>query len=53
MIQVDDEAGFIRFFRALPAQDGDTIRIFERGDYFTAHGSDAKFIARTVRFPHT
>ena len=47
--QVDDEVGFIRFFRGLPQQDNeDTIRIFDRGDYYSAHGHDAEFIARTV-----
>ena len=48
MFKVDDEVGFIKFFRALPAKDEETIRIFERGDFFTAHGDDATFIARTV-----
>ena len=46
--QIDDDVGFIRFFRGLSAKDGDTIRIFDRGDWFTAHGDDATFIARTV-----
>lgn len=47
--QVDDEGGFIKFFKALPDADEDTVRIFDRGDFYTAHGDDATFIARTVR----
>lgn len=48
-LQVDDEQGFIKFFKTLPANDSDTVRIFDRGDSFTAHGRDAVFIAQTVR----
>ncbi|OBT67414.1 hypothetical protein VE03_03112 [Pseudogymnoascus sp. 23342-1-I1] len=47
-LKVDDEQGFIKFFKALPTEDSETIRIFNRGDYYTAHGEDASFIARTV-----
>ncbi|KAK8206556.1 MSH2 protein [Zalaria obscura] len=47
-LKVDDEPGFIRFFRSLPTEDKDTVRIFDRGDYYTAHGDDAAFIARSV-----
>lgn len=46
--QVDDEHGFIKFFKSLPATDHDTVRIFDRGDWYTAHGDDAAFIAQTV-----
>jgi len=46
--QVDDEGGFIRFYKALPEKEDDTIRVFERSDFYTAHGDDASFIARTV-----
>ena len=49
IFQVDDEGGFIRQYRALPVKDDSTtIRIFERGDWYTAHGPDAEFIARVV-----
>lgn len=47
--QVDDEIGFIRFYRTLPKPDNDeTIRVFDRGDWYSSHGEDAEFIARTV-----
>ncbi|KZF21904.1 DNA mismatch repair protein [Xylona heveae TC161] len=47
-LKLDDEVGFIRFFRNLPSKDEETIRIFDRGDWYSAHGDDAAFIARTV-----
>ncbi|KAG9243857.1 DNA mismatch repair protein msh-2 [Calycina marina] len=47
-LKVDDEGGFIKFFKALPVEEEDTIRVFERSDFYTAHGNDASFIARTV-----
>ncbi|KAM7220679.1 MutS domain V domain containing protein [Rhypophila decipiens] len=47
-LKVDDEHGFIRFFKSLPCVDEDVIRIFDRGDWYTAHGENANFIARTV-----
>ena len=47
--QVDDEGGFIKFFRSLPTKDDSTtIRVFDRGDWYTAHGPDADIIARNV-----
>ncbi|KAI9809625.1 MAG: MutS-like protein [Sarcosagium campestre] len=48
LLKIDDEGGFIRFFRSLPVHDGSTVRIFDRGDWYTAHGDDAVFVARTV-----
>ncbi|KAF2640358.1 DNA mismatch repair protein [Massarina eburnea CBS 473.64] len=46
-LKVDDESSFCRFFRKLPQID-DTIRIFDRGDWYSAHGEDAKYIAHNV-----
>ncbi|KAI8964222.1 muts domain V-domain-containing protein [Daldinia sp. FL1419] len=47
-LKVDDEHGFIRYFKSLPHVGDETVRIFDRGDWYTAHGQDANFIARTV-----
>ncbi|KJZ76747.1 DNA mismatch repair protein msh-2 [Hirsutella minnesotensis 3608] len=47
-LKLDDEGGFIRFFKSLQAVGDDTIRIFDRGDWYTAHGENAIFIAKTV-----
>lgn len=44
----EDESGFCKFFRNMVEKNEDTIRIFDRGDYYSAHGEDAKFIANTV-----
>lgn len=49
-LKIDDENGFIRFFKSLPGVMDDTVRIFDRGDWYTAHGDDATFVARLVRF---
>ncbi|XP_078180719.1 MUTS homolog 2 [Carex rostrata] len=38
--------GFISFFKKLP-QDHRAVRFFDRKDYYTAHGENATFIART------
>lgn len=46
----EDESGFCKYFRSLGEKDGETIRIFDRGDYYSAHGEDAKFIANNVRY---
>ncbi|KAI3688849.1 hypothetical protein L2E82_46728 [Cichorium intybus] len=38
--------GFLTFFRKLP-NDEKAVRFFDRRDYFTAHGENATFIAKT------
>ncbi|KAF2722316.1 DNA mismatch repair protein [Polychaeton citri CBS 116435] len=46
-LKVDDEVGFIKTFNQLEGNKGnDTVRIFDRGDWLSAHGDDALFIAR-------
>ncbi|KAI9654997.1 MAG: MutS-like protein [Trizodia sp. TS-e1964] len=47
-LKIDDEGGFIKYFRSLESDDPGTIRIFDRGDWYTAHGEDAVFVARIV-----
>uniref|UniRef100_A0A8H7TTS5 DNA mismatch repair protein MutS-like N-terminal domain-containing protein n=1 Tax=Bionectria ochroleuca TaxID=29856 RepID=A0A8H7TTS5_BIOOC len=47
-LKLDDEGGFIRFFKSLPDVGEDTVRIFDRGDWYTAHAQDATYIAQTV-----
>ncbi|KAF1829323.1 DNA mismatch repair protein [Decorospora gaudefroyi] len=47
-IKEEDESGFCNFFRGLPPKEDETVRIFDRGDYYSAHGEDARFIANTV-----
>ncbi|TPX77434.1 hypothetical protein CcCBS67573_g01330 [Chytriomyces confervae] len=44
------ELAFCAFFRRLDGAPEDTIRLFERagGDYYTAHGDDALFVADAV-----
>ncbi|BFZ56344.1 MSH2 protein [Savitreella phatthalungensis] len=42
------EDGFCSFFNHLPAKDDNVCRIFDRNGFYSAHGSDAVFIARTV-----
>ncbi|KAI8619884.1 muts domain V-domain-containing protein [Chytriomyces sp. MP71] len=50
VIDKPGEHAFVVFFRRLDEADADTVRLFERagGDYYTAHGKDALFVAETV-----
>ncbi|KIJ24074.1 hypothetical protein M422DRAFT_39300 [Sphaerobolus stellatus SS14] len=44
------DTGFCNFFERLEQRD-DTIRLFDRGDYYTLHGNDARYVAQN--FYHT
>ena len=41
-----DKKGFISYFRSLP-EDPKVLRVFNRKDFFSVHGDDATFVART------
>ena len=42
------DVGFVSFFNKLPSKRADTIRLFDRRDFFSAHGDDAIYIAMHV-----
>ncbi|OQN95223.1 DNA mismatch repair protein msh-2 [Cryoendolithus antarcticus] len=47
-LKVDDEVGFIKLYHQLEAEKAvETVRVFDRGDWLSAHGDDAVLIART------
>ncbi|KAL5010021.1 hypothetical protein ScPMuIL_012326 [Solemya velum] len=42
------EQGFLAFHKTLPEKSNTTLRIFDRVDFYTVHGSDALVVAKEV-----
>ncbi|XP_075226942.1 DNA mismatch repair protein spel1 [Lycorma delicatula] len=47
-IDSSQHAQFAAYFKSLPEKPSTTIRVFNRVDFYTVHGDDARFAAREV-----
>ncbi|XP_076445659.1 DNA mismatch repair protein Msh2-like [Babylonia areolata] len=45
---IQQDNGFLSFHRSLPEKPSTTLRVFDRNEYYTVHGSDAVFVAKEV-----
>ncbi|CAO1618672.1 unnamed protein product [Sympodiomycopsis kandeliae] len=47
-IDAASETSFVQFFKSMPEQSDGTIRLFDRQEFYSAHGQDAILVATTV-----
>ncbi|GAC75984.1 hypothetical protein PANT_19d00052 [Moesziomyces antarcticus T-34] len=47
------ESSFCQFFRSMPPSTPGTLRLFDRSDFFSAHGDDAMLVANLVFKTHS
>ncbi|PWN32325.1 putative DNA mismatch repair protein MSH2 [Meira miltonrushii] len=45
-VDSQDETRFITWFRKMEPKSDDTVRLFDRGEFYTAHGDDATKVAK-------
>lgn len=50
---VSEERGFYRRFVSLPEKPSTTIRIVDKGEYYTVIGEDASFVAENIYHTHS
>nr|CAG4650000.1 EOG090X02H9 [Sida crystallina] len=45
-LEIPQDQGFINFYKSLSEKPATTLRLFNRGDFYTLHGQDAVFCAK-------
>ncbi|XP_058820446.1 DNA mismatch repair protein spellchecker 1 [Topomyia yanbarensis] len=47
-LDTNQQKKFMKFYKSLPDKPSTTIRFFDRSDYYSSHGPDAEFVAKSV-----